>query len=404
MEKDLSMFLMELHLLKASFKLDKHAFGVLHITHRGGGGTEFFIQNLISQLRQKNVSSFVIRPSETGGVSVGSNSVVYPHLQKIDFLESEKLSLIIDILDIRYIHVHNLFGYSDKMIPMLISLSERKKVKLVVSIHDYYAFCPSLNLRINKETFCRDYCIQKCSNCIGYQTWEGNYSFQNGEERIKSYGKLLASAVAVFVPNIAVSRIIEKFFPEVKTCVLPHDESYLNNINIEQTKICDASKNIVKVAVIGYINIPKGRLLLENLSGYIKKEKLPISINIIGSTDCYDVLLGNGVKITGGYESESEALKLLNVIKPSLIYIPSIWPETFCYTLSLALFSRIPVVVNDLGAQSERVKQERGEEYIVQESVYNDPEKLADFFLHFGKKTIKPYTPMVLDDLLYYPS
>lgn len=43
---------------------------------------------------------------------------------------------------------------------------------------------------------------------------------------------------------------------------------------------------------------------------------------------------------------------------PACIFVPSIWPETYLYTLSLAFALRCPPVVFDLGAQAERVRAE----------------------------------------------
>ena len=43
-------------------------------------------------------------------------------------------------------------------------------------------------------------------------------------------------------------------------------------------------------------------------------------------------------------------------VQADLIFLPSTWPETYCYTLSIALRSGLPVVVFDLGAQGRRVK------------------------------------------------
>lgn len=402
MMQELNKFITELHLLKSMTQSSNSLFNVLHITHRGGGGTEFFIQNLISQLRHNKVNSYVFRPSSTGNISISCDGLLFPHLQSIDFLEIEKLIQVIEVLNIEYVHVHNFFGYSEKIIDSVVSLLECSKVKLVVSIHDYYGFCPSLNLRLNEDTICSDYNIEKCKNCKGFKTWEGDYSSQSGRQRVESFQRLLDQASNVWVPNITVKNVITKFFPGIKIKIQPHDERYLKDLLFEPLEITNAEMKTINIAVLGYINFPKGRLLLERLARYINQNKLPILINIIGSTDSFENLLKYGVKITGGYESESEALKLLEIIKPDVIYIPSIWPETYCYTLSLALFSGIPVVVNNLGAQGNRLSLERGRGFVIEKSVYSDPAKLADFFMHFDKKVVKSYTPVATNCLSYY--
>ena len=43
-----------------------------------------------------------------------------------------------------------------------------------------------------------------------------------------------------------------------------------------------------------------------------------------------------GVNITGmHYASEDEAIEHLEDIQPDLVFIASVWPETYCYTLSI---------------------------------------------------------------------
>lgn len=404
MNIEFKRFLSELHLLKANTQSIGHPFNVLHVTHRGGGGTEFFIKNLISKLREKNIVSYILRPSLNGDARIDSDAKLFPYFQDIELSQTEKLRAIVDILGIKYIHVHNLFGYSDEIIDTLISLSEVESIKLVVTIHDYYGFCPSLNLRFDEVTICNNYCIQKCKKCKGYQTWGGGFSSQDGEQRIESFGRLLERAAYVTVPSVVVKDILKEFFPKIKIDVIPHDESYLSDVRIKSVKVSNFKKDIVHVAVLGNINFPKGSLLLENLASYIKEEKLPILISLIGSTDAYNNLIKYGVNITGGYNTESEALELMEILNPTLVYIPSVWPETYCYTLSLALRSNFPVIANALGAQGERLGKERGEKFLIKGEIYSNPKLLADFFLHFDEKCAKPYEPQVTNCLVYYRS
>ena len=40
-----------------------------------------------------------------------------------------------------------------------------------------------------------------------------------------------------------------------------------------------------------------------------------------------------------------------------MAFLPSIWPETYCYTLSVAALANLFPVVFDLGAQAERIQE-----------------------------------------------
>jgi glycosyltransferase involved in cell wall biosynthesis len=51
---------------------------------------------------------------------------------------------------------------------------------------------------------------------------------------------------------------------------------------------------------------------------------------------------------------------LLGREAPHAVFLPSVWPETWCYTLSHAIASGLPVAAFDIGAMGERLRQESG--------------------------------------------
>jgi hypothetical protein len=64
-----------------------------------------------------------------------------------------------------------------------------------------------------------------------------------------------------------------------------------------------------------------------------------------------------------------------------LIWIPSIWPETYCYVLSAALRSGTQVAVFDLGAQAERVRAHDERHLCLPLTLADDPLALANALL-----------------------
>jgi hypothetical protein len=48
-------------------------------------------------------------------------------------------------------------------------------------------------------------------------------------------------------------------------------------------------------------------------------------------------------------------MQLLAAEKPDVIFFPAQVPETYSYTLSVALASRVPIVASSLGALAERL-------------------------------------------------
>ena len=91
------------------------------------------------------------------------------------------------------------------------------------------------------------------------------------------------------------------------------------------------------------------------------RRRLPLEFVVIGHTENDAPLLKTGkVFVTGPY-SEGEAPHLLRRERPDLVFLPSVWPETWSYVLDEALESGLPIVAFDLGAIAERLRAaERG--------------------------------------------
>ena len=69
------------------------------------------------------------------------------------------------------------------------------------------------------------------------------------------------------------------------------------------------------------------------------------------------VLTATGrVRITGRYEPH-EAVALIQRQQAALAWLPSIWPETWCYTLTEAWQAGLDVMAFDIGAPADRIRR-----------------------------------------------
>jgi glycosyltransferase involved in cell wall biosynthesis len=62
------------------------------------------------------------------------------------------------------------------------------------------------------------------------------------------------------------------------------------------------------------------------------------------------------VFVTGPYE-EAAVVYEIRAQRTHLGFLPSVWPETWCYALGEAWQAGLDVVVFDIGATSERVRR-----------------------------------------------
>jgi glycosyltransferase involved in cell wall biosynthesis len=83
---------------------------------------------------------------------------------------------------------------------------------------------------------------------------------------------------------------------------------------------------------------------------------LPLEFVVVGHTPDDMALLDLGcVFVTGEYRDE-DAVALIAEQQADLAFLPSIWPETWCFTLSLAWRAGLPAAVFDIGAQADRIR------------------------------------------------
>ena len=77
---------------------------------------------------------------------------------------------------------------------------------------------------------------------------------------------------------------------------------------------------------------------------------------VAGHTMDDGALLRTGTVFVTGAFAEADANAIVQAQEADLGFIPSVWPETWCYTLSALWEAGLAVATFDLGAQAERVR------------------------------------------------
>lgn len=90
----------------------------------------------------------------------------------------------------------------------------------------------------------------------------------------------------------------------------------------------------------------------------IKQETEEVCWHVFGTIGDENLLgLEKENLIKHGTYRQQDIPELVKEYNIDIICIMSIWPETFCYTLSEAVYCNVPVLVTDIGAAGERVKR-----------------------------------------------
>ncbi|MGU3387954.1 glycosyl transferase, partial [Methylobacterium sp. D53M] len=196
-------------------------------------------------------------------------------------------------------------------------------------------------------------------------------------ERRAAFGAFLAGAARVFAPSSDTAGRIRTVYPDLAVTVRPHVEP---ERSVRSTALQRPGR-IRRVAVLGGISLPEGGLLLQALAIDARGRDLPLHFAIVGHSD--PALTGGlaraGVTETGRYSTDDptldrvaraalqiaetghhweddETLDLVTQVSADLVLLPSIWPETYAYALTLALRTGLPVAAFDLGAPAERLR------------------------------------------------
>lgn len=317
---------------------------ILFITHARGGGTEKHVQEL-AQILEGDFEIFILRPTDPKGVSIewarsGEEFIVYFRLpysysELVDFLED---------MGIFYIHLHHIIELNQQV----LQLAQDLHVPYDVTVHDYYPICPQINLISEDGYYCGepdtrgcDFCLAKRPGLWGMDILSWRAFFRN----------ILANAKRVIAPSHDVLERVKSYIPEARYVYLPHPELF----TFPASDLRPLVKRELKVLVLGVLSVAKGLRLLEACALDAKKRKLPLFFRVIGYP--FDEAIkepDSPLSFYGPY-SDKELPMLIERERADIVFFPALWPESYSYTLSYAINSRLPIAAPKLGAFQERL-------------------------------------------------
>lgn len=328
---------------------------VVFITHKWMGGIDTYLDHQRRKLEREGIKSLVLRVHDRRCVSFETwpgSAPFIPNLSNLDLaVEANFVRDLLAGLAPRFFHVNSFAGLDWASHRQMLDMIETSSIPYDYFGHDYAPISHNYHLLRPDNVFDGIPDLAKRALWIRMRDHSGSHDICDPEERLQRYRQFLKGARHVAVPSKATRTIYAVEFPDIPIAVVPHAD------HLPETKIAarPAGRHHLVIAVIGAIGPHKGSDVLAALAAHAKEEELPIQYHLVGYSNQDAELEKLGVTVTGRYEEETDAFWHLDRIQPDLILIPSIWPETFCYTLSLAFKKGIPPVVFDLGAQAERV-------------------------------------------------
>ena len=327
---------------------------VLLVTHDSGGGVERVVQERCTQLRAEGIRPILLRPARDRDgrlvadcCAVSDDQMLTPNLR---FALPEALPELLDLLKadgITAMDVHHLLGHHH----MVLRLAAMLGIPTDFHIHDYAMICPRITFFGVGGRYCGEPArTAVCDACVADLGRVIEEDIPTTSLRARSANDLAGARRVVAPSNDAATRL-RRHFPGLSVDVAALEDDRLTpDVQVPPQ---GARRRVV---VIGAIGPEKGYDLLLGCARDAEARNLALEFCLVGhSMDDARLLETKRVFITGRY-AEAEAIALIEAQRGQLAWLPSIWPETWCFTLGLAWQARLPVVAFDIGAQAERIR------------------------------------------------
>lgn len=367
---DVSEFIKNKPLSKIYQKIDwqrllrlKREKNVLLICHSRGGGTEKRLQEDISYFSDKGYGTFLIRPvpDDPEKVAIEHPCVKWmPNISPVEWGNLKALINIVEELGINEVVSHSFVDFDKKVPSCLQELIQATGIKWVMNLHDYEVICPRINLVDKEGYYCGEPGIEGCNKCL--RSNGSSFNIDDISEWRILHRAAMKAASRVVVPDDDVKRRLLTYFPDIATDAVPHEKDLSMTPRYKAIEIIPDEE--LKVVVIGAINKMKGYNVLLKCAQDASSRGLPIKFQLMGYSLNDRLLEEAGVEVSGKYKEEN-AVERLNEMNPHLVWIPSLWPETYCYTLSIAMKSGYSIMTFDIGAIPGRLTKYKGVSFVL---------------------------------------
>ena len=321
--------------------------------HALGGGANHYAKEVLDKKLNENANTLVINYDY-----YTDDYKCYYKYKEYEFnfaIESiENLDILLSRAKIKELFLNSLVSYPNQKELLEYIAKLAKNCEVTIPIHDYFALCPNYTLLNQDGKYCGVPDTKSCQECLASNNLEWKHFFSDDIDIItwrELWFDILEKAEILVFSNSS-KEILKRAYPNLKDeniKVTPHKVE-----GIEPIKLPKKESKKITIGILGAINYAKGASIVKELVERIDKENLDIDVVVIGIiTEQID---SKHFKVTGRYKKD-ELKSLVVSNKIDIFLIPSICPETFSYTTQEIINMQLPVMVFNLGAPAERVKE-----------------------------------------------
>ena len=337
---------------------------ILFVIHAGGGGTTQTNMDLMRELHdyeclllEGSVHRIVLRRlASDGSLELLREfplrarwNVEQPRRQ--DYAHIYRTVLIEFGIDL--VHIRHMIAHSLDLIDALAVLD----LPMALSLHDFYLICPTIQLVDSDNRYCGGRCHRQAAQCSYSKSWLGEQSrplsHWNDEWR-EITGEVVGAAAHLITTTHSARTTLAENLDAAQGkpfSVIEHGRNFPDS---QPLRPAPQPQRPVRVLVPGQLGNCKGTDLLRRIKASDRNNLIEFHFLGKGSEALSDIGISHGE-----YRRE-DFRERVQTIRPSLSAILSIWPETYCHTLSESWAVGLPVIASRIGALEERVQRERG--------------------------------------------
>lgn len=336
---------------------------ILYVISTESGGTPQTNLDLMKQVsakyecyllvsNSKTLKLFVLKDNKLKLIQLHAlHEKIHPSTHEsteYDAVVSKWIGLLnISLLHIRHIGWHS-FG--------IIEYSHHYGIPIVFSFHDFYTVCPTVKLLDGDKQYCGGVCSDTSKPCVP-ELWPASqlsnlndFEVYIWQRRFKKYLSYISNFVTT---SESTKEVISNVYPTTSSDsfhVIPHGRDFTE---FAQLAKYPHKKQKFRLVCPGNINVAKGLAYINELA-----EVAPdiLEIHIVGKVS-NEVQLSSKLILHGEYERE-QLKDIIASIEPSFGGVFSIWPETWCHTVTELLSCGVPLFTFGLGAIEERVRRD----------------------------------------------
>lgn len=227
------------------------------------------------------------------------------------------------------------------------------RLRLTVTVHDYFAVCPSFVLLNADGRHCGIPSTTECVGCLARH--RATYVALSPPTEIGPWralwGRCLHAADEVRCFSDSTRRLLARAYPDLappRVTVVPH----VVDFRPARRPRLDHRAPLT-IGVVGQISVQKGANIVKDLVAALDRGMADARVVVLGTLDL--AVKSPRLRVMGTY-ALPDLVSLIESHHINVFLFPSICPETFSYVVEELMILDVPVVAFDLGAPGDRLR------------------------------------------------